>query len=169
MLQDEARDIYKEIQGPDAPISPVEIALPKEDKRNQRSARITIDFMNSGRKVPPNSVLSESQTRTLALAIRLAAIRIFNTEFKIIALDDVTMSYDDERRQHIASLLQERFKEYQIIITTHDEFFYKQLKARLPPKKWEFKEIKHVVDGYGPKIDDKKTLDMIIEGKTCKQ
>lgn len=164
-LKDEARAIYKEIQGPDAPIYPIEINLPGEDRRNQRSAHITIDFMNRGKEVPPNSVLSESQNRTLALAIRLAAISMLNTEFKVIALDDVTMSYDDERRQHIAALLQERFSEFQIILATHDFFFYNRLKDRLSPKKWGFKEIKWVIDEYGPKIEDRKTLEMIINEK----
>ena len=161
-LESEAREIYKEIQGPKAPMSTIEITFPEEGRRIQRSAHIIIDFMNTGKKVPPHSILSESQTRTLALAIRLAAISIFNTEFKVIALDDVTMSYDEERRQHIAALLKERFSEYQIILTTHDEFFYERLKERLPSRKCMFKEISQVVDGYGPKIDDKKTLEMIV-------
>ena len=165
-LQDETRTIYKEIQGPDAPISTIELALSEEGNQNQRGAHVIIDFMNSGKKVPPNSVFSESQNRTLALAIRLAAISMFNTEFKIIALDDVTLSYDDERRQHIAALLQKRFNEFQIILTTHDRFFYRQLRNRLPPDRWGFKEITHVIDEYGPKIEDNKTLEALINEKS---
>lgn len=164
-LQDDAQAINQEIQGPYAPKHPIEIKLADKDKQNQRAAHIFTNFMNRGEGVPPNGVLSESQNRTLALAIRLAAINMFNTEFKVIVLDDVTMSYDAERRQNIAALLHERFSRFQIIAVTHDSFFYEELRRRCPPRKWRFMEFKQFADDYGPIITDKKTLVDVINEK----
>lgn len=167
-LKDEAQAINREIQGPYAPNHPIEIKLAPEAKRNQRVAHVLTNFMNRGEDVPPDGVLSESQNRTLALAIRLAAIRMFNTKFKVIVLDDVAMSYDAERRQHIATLLHKRFSEFQIIVVTHDSTFYEALRRRVSHKKWRFLVFKQFLDNYGPIIEGKKTLVAIINEKIAK-
>ena len=163
-LKDEAQAINQEIQGLEAPNHPIEIKLAKETKRNQRAAHVFTNFMSRGKSVPPNGVLSESQNRTLALAIRLAAISMFNTEFKVIVLDDIAMSYDEERRQHIAALLHKRFNKFQVIVVTHDSFFYEELRDRFRDK-WQFLEFEQFKDDYGPIIKGKKTLEMIINEK----
>ena len=163
-LKDEAQAINQEIQGLEAPNHPIEIKLAKETKRNQRAAHVFTNFMSRGKDVPPNGVLSESQNRTLALAIRLAAISMFNTEFKVIVLDDIAMSYDEERRQHIAALLHKRFNKFQVIVVTHDSFFYEELRDRFRDK-WQFLEFEQFKDDYGPIIKGKKTLEMIINEK----
>ena len=163
-LESLMQTINQEIQGPDAIIHVPKIKLAKEVKQNQRTARVFTNFMNRGEDVPPDGILSESQNRTLALAIRLAAISMFNTEFKIIVLDDVTMSYDEEKRQHIATLLHERFSEFQIIVTTHDNFFFEELRDRFQ-NKWRFLEFVQFKDDYGPIIKGKKTLVEIIDEK----
>ena len=164
-LKDVAQTINQEIQGPYEPKHPIEIRLAEEVKRNQRTAHVFTNFMNRGEDVPPDGILSESQNRTLALAIRLAAIIMFNTEFKVIVLDDVAMSYDAERRQHIAALLHERFSEFQIILVTHDSFFYGELRDRLSHQKWRFMEFDQFTYDYGPIIKDTKTLEMLINEK----
>ena len=164
-LGDLAQAINQEIQGPDEPKHPIKIKFAEEIRQNQRTAHVFTNFMNRGEDVPPDGVLSESQNRTLALAIRLAAISMFNTEFKVIVLDDVTMSYDAERRQHIAALLHERFSEFQIILVTHDRGFYEELCDRVSPKKWRFLEFEQFKYDYGPIIKGKETLEMIINAK----
>ena len=163
-LKDEAQAINQEIQGPEAPNHPIEIKLAEETRQNQRTAHVFTNFMNQGKDVPPNGVLSESQNRTLALAIRLAAVRMFNTEFKVIVLDDIAMSYDEERRQHIAALLHERFSEFQVIVVTHDSFFYEELRERFRGR-WQFLEFEQFKDDYGPIIKGKKTLEATINEK----
>ena len=163
-LKDMAQEINQEIQGFNAPNHPIEIKLAKETKHNQRTAHIFTNFMNRGEDVPPNGVLSESQNRTLALAIRLAAISMFNTEFKVIVLDDIAMSYDEERRQHIAALLHKRFSEFQVIVVTHDSFFYEELRERFRDK-WQFLKFEAFKDDYGPIIKGQKTLEMIVNEK----
>ena len=167
-LKDEAQAINQEIQGPYAPNHPIEIKLAPEAKQNQRVAHVLTNFMNRGEDVPPDGVLSESQNRTLALAIRLAAIRMFNTKFKVIVLDDVTMSYDAERRQHIAALLHKRFSEFQIIVATHDNTFYEALRRRVSPEKWKFLVFEQFLDNYGPIIKGKKTVEAVINERIAK-
>ena len=161
-LKDEAQAINQEIQGPDAPNHPIKIKLPEKSKRIQRAAHVVTNFMNRGEDVPPDGVLSESQTRTLALAIRLAAIVMFNQKFKILVLDDIAMSYDAERRQHIAALLQKRFSEFQVIVATHDAGFYDELTKHLHPKKWRFVKFNRFVENFGPVIENEKTWVEII-------
>lgn len=149
-FQTMAQDINQEIQGPDAIIHTPTIKILK-------TAYVSVNFMNRGENIAPVSVLSESQNRTLALAIRLAAISMLNTKFKVIVLDDVTMSYDEHRRQNIAKLLDKRFSEFQIILTTHNKEYFEDLKNRFQSS-WRFKEFGRNTDNRGSIIDKNEIL-----------
>ena len=162
-LQAETNRLYKEIRGPHEEKREIHIKLADKDTAKQRFAQLLIDFRDSHKKVVPGSYLSESQTYTLALALHLAAIRKFNKEVRIIALDDIILSQDEDRRSNIAAVLTKHFHDFQVIITTQDKFFYKQLKERLPPDLWQFKEIVELRGGFGPIFDDHKTRDEVVE------
>ena len=138
-LEDKAREIYRTIQDTDdAPR--IKIRLAGEDKDKKREASLSIDF-HDREEVAPGSYLSNSQLHTLALSIRLAAIREFNTGFKVIALDDIVTSYDADHRLTIVTVLNEDFADFQIILTTHDEQFFKMLNGQLGQRHWDYKQI----------------------------
>ena len=163
-LADEAGAIYKGIQGPGAKAPRIQIKLAEEGNARQRSARLLIDF--AGRKsVAPSGYLSDSQVHTLALAVRLAAIRMFNAGFRVMALDDIVTSYDADHRKNIAAVLNDRFDKLQIILVTHDRQFYDMLRDHLDEKRWAFKRIKELQAGFGPILVDHWTRDEDIEAK----
>ena len=153
-LTGEMNAIYKDIRGSDdAP--GIRIALGKEGGVEQRTAQLFID-LEEHKGLPPSGFQSQSQINTLALAFRLAAIRMFN-DAKIIILDDVVSSYDEEHRSNIAAVLDEHFRDFQIILSTHEKTFFDSLQYAVDKNCWQFKEIQYLKPGYGPIFDDHKT------------
>ena len=164
-LQNETRDLYKGIQGPNWDVPPIHIDLPDESDRNLQHAHLRMDFADNRRNVVPGGYLSDSQIHTLALAMRLAAIRMFNPQAPIIALDDIVTSYDVNHRKTIAGVLAKRFADFQIFLVTHDEQFFNILRDHLPRNHWDFKRITKIQPGFGPVIHGHHILDGVIDNK----
>ncbi len=164
-LQAEVARIYGEIQGGVGAAPPIRIELPEENERDQQHAQLVIDFSANRQGVVPSGYLSDSQVHTLALALRLAAIRLLNLTSPIIVLDDIVTSYDADHRKNIAAVLANHFGEFQIILVTHDEQFFSLLKDQLPEGRWAYKRIMEVRPGFGPVFHDHKTTDQDIQAK----
>lgn len=159
-LENTINNFYHNIQGDDTAAPRIKIRLIKQG--NQRSAQILMDFKANSQNVMPGGYLSDSQLSTLAFSIQLAAIRMFNTSFKILVLDDVVTSYDADHRKSIAGVLATNFQDFQIILTTHDDSFFDILKDHLPRERCEFKRIRKL-ENTGPIFEDDKTNDTKIE------
>jgi recombinational DNA repair ATPase RecF len=162
-LQTPMNDIYKLIQGAGA--TPIRLELPAEDDTNQQRLNLLIDFAKNRTGVQPGGYLSDSQIHSLALALRMAAIKQFNTGAPIIALDDIVTSYDADHRRTIASLIATMFGDCQILITTHDERFFNYLKDQLEAKTWHFTRIIGLDPAYGPRFADHKVSDAMIQAR----
>ncbi|WP_158745263.1 AAA family ATPase [Acidisphaera sp. L21] len=162
-LQTPMNDIYKLVQGAGA--TPVRLELPAEDDTNQQRLNLLIDFAKNRTGVQPGGYLSDSQIHSLALALRMAAIKQFNAGAPIIALDDIVTSYDADHRRTIAGLIASRFGDCQILITTHDERFFNYLKDQLEAKTWHFTRIIGLDPAYGPRFADHKVSDGMIEAR----
>ena len=161
-LQDRTNDLYKAIQGDGIAAPPIRLELPRDGGIEHRQIRLLIDFRDrSG--VVPGGYLSDSQIHTLTLALRLSAIRMLNSNFPIIVLDDVVTSYDVERRKNIARVIGERFEDFQIVLVTHDEQFFKMLPDHVRAGRWIFKRITDLDPEFGPRFDDYQTQDQAIE------
>ena len=143
-------DIYKLIQGAGA--MPIRLELPAEDDANQQRLNLLIDFAKNRTGVQPGGYLSDSQIHSMALALRMAAIKQFNAGAPIIALDDIVTSYDADHRRTIAGLIATMFGDCQILITTHDERFFNYLKDQLEAKAWHFTRIIGLDPAYGPRF-----------------
>lgn len=160
-LQRPINDIYIQIQGAGA--APIRLELPSENDTNQQRLNLVIDFAANRTGVQPSGYLSDSQIHSLALALRLAAIKRFNTLAPIIALDDVVTSYDADHRRSIAALLAKEFADWQLIITTHDERFFIFLKDQLGDKHWHYKRISRLDREFGPRFLDHRVTEAMIE------
>jgi hypothetical protein len=121
ILQKPMNAIYKAIQGDGA--KPIRLELPGEDEANQQRLHLLIDFAGNRSGVQPGGYLSDSQIHSVALALRMAAIKQFNSGAPIFALDDIVTSYDADHRRMIAAMMVTMFDDCQIIVTTHDERF----------------------------------------------
>ena len=164
-LQGDVATLYGEIQGSGLSSPPIRIELPGQDGVDQQRAQLLIDFSDNRQGVVPSGYLSDSQVHTLALALRLSAIRMFNSEAPIIVLDDVVTSYDADHRKTIAGALAKHFSDFQIVLVTHDEQFFNLLKDQLPQGRWVFKRIVGIRDGFGPVLHDHQTSDEVIQAK----
>lgn len=165
-LQAPMNDIYKEIQGDNA--KPIRLELPGEDDTNQQRMQLVIDFAENRHGVAPSGYLSDSQIHSVALALRLAAIKKFNGAAPVIALDDVVTSYDADHRRAIGALLAKMFTDCQIILVTHDERFFNHLQDQLAAKDWQFTRIIGLDPAFGPRFADHKVTDEMIADRWAK-
>lgn len=162
-LQTPMNEIYKLIQGAGA--MPIRLELPAEDDANQQRLNLLIDFAKNRTGVQPGGYLSDSQIHSVALALRMAAIKTFNPSAPIIALDDIVTSYDAHHRRTIAGLIATMFNDCQILLTTHDERFFNYLKDQLEASTWNFTRIIDLDPAYGPRFADHKVSDEMIEAR----
>jgi hypothetical protein len=156
-------EIYKLIQGADA--NPSRLELPSADDTNQQRLNLLIDFAKNRTGVQPGGYLSDSQIHSVGLALRMAAIKQFNSAAPIIALDDIVTSYDADHRRTIAGLIATIFGGWQLLITTHDERFFNYLKDQLEAKTWHFSRIIGLDPTYGPRFADHKVTDEMIQAR----
>ena len=163
LLRDGVSSFYAQIQGERA--NKVRIELPPADDINQQRLNLLIDFATNREGVQPSGYLSDSQIHSLALAIRLAAIRQFNIVVPLIVLDDVVTSYDADHRRAIAALIARELKDCQVIVVTHDERFYLYLKDQLSESSWQFKRINRFDPEFGPRFSDHVVSDDMITAR----
>jgi len=164
-LRNDVDDIYRDIQGEGESAPNIRFDLPEEDDINQQRIELLIDFAENRKGVVPSGYLSDSQIHTLALALRLTAIRLINDGAPIVVLDDVVSSYDADHRKNIAAVLAKYFGDFQIILVTHDEQFFALLQDHLSPARWAFRRITKIEAKFGPKFHDHRTPDESIQAK----
>ena len=113
--------------------------------------------------MPPSGYLSDSQVHTLALSLRLAAIKRLNKNVAVIVLDDIVTSYDADHRRYIAATIAEQLRDFQVIVVTHDDRFFAFLKEMLPQASWDFRRITALEPDFGPRFADHKTREQELE------
>lgn len=162
-LKGDINTLYREVHVETSEAPPIRLELPLDTRTPLLN--LLIDFSGNHESVSPSGYLSDSQIRTLALSMRLAAFRLFNRDVPIIILDDVVTSYDVEHRRAVASMLAKYFDDFQIILVTHDKRFFQYLKEIQSPAKWSFKCIVELKPEFGPLFHDHQIPDEIIEEK----
>lgn len=98
-----------------------------------RDKAVELEIEFAGNKVSPAfKVMSESQVNSFGLAIFLSAVKYFNANFKFIILDDVVNSFDAFKRPKVATLLANKFSDFQCFILTHDQIFFDTIQRIFP-------------------------------------
>lgn len=90
---------------------------------------------------PPLKYLSESHLYCLGICLFLASIKLFNKLNRFFILDDVITSFDSDHRVPFLRLLQDHFKDYQIILLTHERFWYELTNAEMRSHGWLFNDV----------------------------
>lgn len=90
---------------------------------------------------PPMKYLSESHLNSLGIALFLASVRLINKESSFFVLDDIVTSFDHGHRLRLLRLLEEEFKEWQIILLTHEHFWFEIIKRELGAAGWILREV----------------------------
>jgi recombinational DNA repair ATPase RecF len=92
-----------------------------------RRASTELKMSSFDREEDPRGLASEGHLDSLGLCIFLAFIENFNDNCPLVLLDDVISTVDAKHRTKICKLLLTKFSEKQLIITTHDNFWYEQI------------------------------------------
>lgn len=111
-------------------------------KRSSPKIRLTLKIWNKTTNdwqevMRPHSYLNEALLTRITLAIRFGALltRITNTDFKVLCIDDILISLDMSNRMQVVRRLLDAekspYKDYQIIMLTHDKSFYQIVKHQI--------------------------------------
>ena len=116
--------------------------------------KLTIEFLGIVHSCNPRAFLSEGHLDSLGLCLYLATVRLFNNSGSLLVLDDILTSIDKEHRHRVAELLLEDFSDFQLVVTTHDEYWFNSLQemvlVRGEQDKWRFKRIARWTLERGP-------------------
>lgn len=104
---------------------------------------------------PPalQSFLNEGRLSALAMAIyfaaRLISVPPNDRTLKLLVLDDLLISLDYSHRRPVLEVLADLFKGWQIILLTHDRFWFELAREQLLDKPWKAIEIHEDLDKDG--------------------
>ncbi len=116
--------------------------------------RLAIQFLGLANSKDPRAFLSEGHLDSLGLCLFLAAVRIFNPPGSLLVLDDVLTSIDKEHRRRVGELLFSEFKDFQIILTTHDDHWNELLQSSARAmglqNQWQYVQINGWTVDSGP-------------------
>ena len=133
-LENDIRTIYSALRANDEHVPVIDVVV-AEDKK---SMKLTVSVYGVS-EVAPSGYLSDSQLNSLGLAVYLAAVRRFNDAFRFVVLDDIMSSYDGPHRLNLVQVLHGFLGGFQVILTTHDEPFYRDIKNALNSDgNWQF-------------------------------
>ena len=93
------------------------------------------------RTYPPMKYLSESHLNSLGIALFLASVKLFNKRSGFFLLDDVITSFDMGHRRRLIRLLADEFGDWQVILLTHESFWFDLIKRELGPCGWLAAEV----------------------------
>ncbi|GEM_PF-5689045 len=96
----------------------------------QRSVNVRASFYDRSDE-DPRAYYSDAHLDTLGLSIFLALRRWYRKQrpgFDLLVLDDVLTSVDTAHAVRLSELLLQEFKDYQILLTTHDRIWFEHLR-----------------------------------------
>jgi DNA repair exonuclease SbcCD ATPase subunit len=131
-----------------------DLSLTSTSRAAAGGLQLAIEFLGKVKSCDPRAFLSEGHLDSLGLCLYLATVRKFNDPGSLLVLDDVLTSIDKEHRHRVAELLLEDFSDFQLVVTTHDEYWFDLLQskalARGEQDKWRFKRIARWTLEKGP-------------------
>ncbi|MFG3709299.1 hypothetical protein [Micromonospora sp. NPDC047730] len=99
----------------------------------RQAGKVSISIAVGGTSVSPGpdapKVLSTGQRNALTLATYLPRATQMKSPFRFLILDDPIHAFDSERVQYLARTLVELAKNFQIVVLTHDERLWRELRA----------------------------------------
>jgi len=149
-MQEDIGEIFRAVAGDEEPAD-LDLHL-----SGAKQIELLIDFYDAT-DVPPGGYLSESRVNLLGIAIFLASVRLLNTEFPFVVLDDIVSSFDAENRLRIASMIAEKLEGFQVLLLTHDKMFFEELRELLEGRGWLFQKIERWEINSGPVMSPQAT------------
>jgi hypothetical protein len=98
---------------------------------------IEFEYSFHGKRVyPPLKYLSESHLNSLGIAAFLASAKAFKRVTDFLVFDDIVTSFDSNHRLRLAQLLRSEFSDRQILLLTHQPFWFQIVKKQMLPHGW---------------------------------
>lgn len=119
---------------PGEPIEDIRLLLGNDDAK---SVDVALKFFDKPQE-SPRLTLSEGHRNSLGLAVFLAFAKHGSASAPLV-LDDIVTSFDREHRCFVADVILSEFQDRQIILFTHDDQWFTELRYRLPANRWLFK------------------------------
>jgi len=122
------------------------IQLVTVDDNNGEFAGIALKIHFHNQEISsPKKYLSESHINCLGLSLFLSSVKLFNRNAKFIVLDDVISSFDKPHRYRFGQLLQEKFKDYQLIVLTHEHEWFELMASQVKGKGWQINTTDNII------------------------
>jgi hypothetical protein len=118
-----------------------------------KGIELAVDFYGQ-RQRPLHGVLSESYMNSVAIVLFLAMARTFNERLNFLVLDDVVNSFDVTHRGRLGEVLIEEFEDWQLIVLTHDRYFFEQVRRRV--KGWSSYQVLGWSYDRGPSLREQR-------------
>jgi energy-coupling factor transporter ATP-binding protein EcfA2 len=102
---------------------------------------LIVDFFDKTNLPEHHRFLNEARLTAISIAIYLGAV-LSNIQdgYKFLVLDDVFIGLDTSNRLPFLKILDEKFADYQIFMTTYDKSWYELVKSENKPN-WEYAEL----------------------------
>lgn len=102
---------------------------------------LIVDFFDKANLPEHHRFLNEARLTAISIAIYLGAV-LSNIQdgYKFLVLDDVFIGLDTSNRLPFLKILEEKFADYQIFMTTYDKSWYELVKSENKPD-WEYAEL----------------------------
>lgn len=158
---------FFKFMNPSENIDQIKLKTLSDDEGDFKGISYYLNFRGTELEAP-KKYLSESYLNCLGLCLFLSSVKIFNKKNNFFILDDVISSFDKNHRVRFADLLVEKFRDWQLIVLTHEYEWYSYLSQRAKNQTWLIKQTKWN-DKMGS-IIEVKTIDLKkqIENKISK-
>jgi len=102
---------------------------------------LIVDFFDKTNLPEHHRFLNEARLTAISIAIYLGAV-LSNIQdgYRFLVLDDVFIGLDTSNRLPFLKILDEKFADYQIFMTTYDKSWYELVKSENKPN-WEYAEL----------------------------
>ena len=134
-------------------VKDIDLQLISNDEEDITGISYNLNFRETQLNTP-QKFLSESYLNCLGLSLFLSSVKVFNKKNKFFILDDVISSFDKNHRLLFAKLLLQEFSDWQMIILTHEDEWFKYLSSQAKSKNWIIKQMKWDVQS-GSYLDEK--------------
>jgi energy-coupling factor transporter ATP-binding protein EcfA2 len=102
---------------------------------------LIVDFFDKANLPEHHRFLNEARLTAISIAIYLGAVlSSIQDGYKFLVLDDVFIGLDTSNRLPFIKILDEKFSDYQIFMTTYDKSWYELVKSENKPN-WEYAEL----------------------------
>ncbi len=102
---------------------------------------LKIDFFDKQNLQEHHNFLNEARLTAISIAIYLGAVLTNpETDYKLLVLDDIFIGLDTSNRLPFLKVLDDKFSDYQIFMTTYDKSWYELVKSE-KNRGWTFAEL----------------------------